>query len=502
MRKTKVKVIEHKGITLMSLVITVIVLLILAGISIQMISGDNGILKKSRESKGLIDEASALEYIKLSIAAARTVDNNIDKANLENELKKYFQQITVEVNGKNDYMIEADGIIYNIDSNGNLTSGYKKEVSEDGVLVSTGDGNVLNGKIYGNSIQNGTPSPDNPIEIQSVGDLVTEGEYKGKYKIPVTVSGKNLFDTQNWYNWLRTFTTEYVTKTTVDGINCIYYRPSYTFNKPYMSGQFKERTRYTIRYRAKGIVGTGVSTGFKFVYTDGTYELSYVGNKNEWDFYTKVSNGKTIDHIEMTYNYGQGCYIDENSIQLEENVTATDYEPYQAPRITNIYLNEPLRTIGDDADYIDLKNKKVVRKISEKIFDGTEEWTNFTNNNLYQVYTKNTNLNGKQYSSVMSNIVPYGVTVNTRLDYTLGAYLVSGGTDVGVQLYGWKQLSVEEWKTWLNTNNVCINYTLATPTEETIDLPEILTHKGTNIVTVDTEIKPSKTEILYYKLDK
>lgn len=44
---------------------------------------------------------------------------------------------------------------------------------------------VINYKIYGNSIQNGTPSTESPVEIQSVGDLVTDttSEYYGKYKI-------------------------------------------------------------------------------------------------------------------------------------------------------------------------------------------------------------------------------------------------------------------------------------------------------------------------------
>ena len=55
---------------------------------------------------------------------------------------------------------------------------------------------VIDCKIYGNSVQNGTPSPDNPVEIQSVGDLVTDeaSEYYGKYDVPVIVHGKNLIN--------------------------------------------------------------------------------------------------------------------------------------------------------------------------------------------------------------------------------------------------------------------------------------------------------------------
>lgn len=51
----------------------------------------------------------------------------------------------------------------------------------------TGD-NLIEYSITGNIVQDGTPTPENPIEIQGVGELVTEGEYLGKYKIPVTIT--------------------------------------------------------------------------------------------------------------------------------------------------------------------------------------------------------------------------------------------------------------------------------------------------------------------------
>ena len=46
-------------------------------------------------------------------------------------------------------------------------------------------------KIFGNSTQNATPSPENPIEILSTGELVTDetDKYYGKYRIPVEISG-------------------------------------------------------------------------------------------------------------------------------------------------------------------------------------------------------------------------------------------------------------------------------------------------------------------------
>ena len=58
MRKT---VRKNQGITLIALVITIIVLLILAGVAIAMLSGENGILRKAAEAKTRTDESQANE---------------------------------------------------------------------------------------------------------------------------------------------------------------------------------------------------------------------------------------------------------------------------------------------------------------------------------------------------------------------------------------------------------------------------------------------------------
>ena len=46
-KSIKTKLEKSKGITLIALVITIIVLLILAGVTIASITGENGILRKS-----------------------------------------------------------------------------------------------------------------------------------------------------------------------------------------------------------------------------------------------------------------------------------------------------------------------------------------------------------------------------------------------------------------------------------------------------------------------
>lgn len=56
---------QEKGITLIALVITIIVLLILAGISISMLSGDNGLLTKTTEARARTIHANVYEQLQL-----------------------------------------------------------------------------------------------------------------------------------------------------------------------------------------------------------------------------------------------------------------------------------------------------------------------------------------------------------------------------------------------------------------------------------------------------
>lgn len=58
---------NQKGITLIALVITIIVLLILAGISIVMLSGENGLLKRATEAGVTTKISDAKEQVGLAI---------------------------------------------------------------------------------------------------------------------------------------------------------------------------------------------------------------------------------------------------------------------------------------------------------------------------------------------------------------------------------------------------------------------------------------------------
>ena len=70
--KNKEKTQETNGITLIALVVTIIVLLILAGISIQMLTGSNGILENSKQANERNSFYSAQEQVKMVYMAVKT----------------------------------------------------------------------------------------------------------------------------------------------------------------------------------------------------------------------------------------------------------------------------------------------------------------------------------------------------------------------------------------------------------------------------------------------
>lgn len=63
---------NQKGITLIALVITIIVLLILAGVSIAMLTGENGILTNAQEAQKQTAAKEAVEKINIALNAIKT----------------------------------------------------------------------------------------------------------------------------------------------------------------------------------------------------------------------------------------------------------------------------------------------------------------------------------------------------------------------------------------------------------------------------------------------
>ncbi len=95
------KIESNKAITLVALVITIIVLLILAGVTINVIIGDNGIISKARDAKNKTENVSIEEEIELAISASKIdfyANDGIITASTLNEYtdKGEFSDVVVE----------------------------------------------------------------------------------------------------------------------------------------------------------------------------------------------------------------------------------------------------------------------------------------------------------------------------------------------------------------------------------------------------------------------
>ena len=113
---------NNYGITLIALVITVIVLLILAGISISMLSGDNSILSRATQAKTKTEYGKAQEALSLAYAEAvgdRYLNNS--SAALEGEVVQKLQNegYTIGTEASGSTQIELSSTSVTLEAGGN-----------------------------------------------------------------------------------------------------------------------------------------------------------------------------------------------------------------------------------------------------------------------------------------------------------------------------------------------------------------------------------------------
>ena len=118
----KNKLINKRGITLIALVITIIVLLILAGISISMVSSQDGILNKATGAKETQEKAIEVEKVKLAVQASMM--NEIGTVNKE-ELNKQLEKLGYDSINNLPADIEINGKKYTITNNGEVIKTLK-----------------------------------------------------------------------------------------------------------------------------------------------------------------------------------------------------------------------------------------------------------------------------------------------------------------------------------------------------------------------------------------
>ena len=130
MKNFKSKIKNMNGITLISLVITIIIMLILAGITISLALGKNGIIQIAKESIQITTKKQEMEYLSLAYNACKLnmLSNNkqsndaIFAENFEKEVCKYKEaKVVTDSDGisldvtfiktKNEYVVNQDATI-------------------------------------------------------------------------------------------------------------------------------------------------------------------------------------------------------------------------------------------------------------------------------------------------------------------------------------------------------------------------------------------------------
>ena len=185
----------EKGITLVALVVTIVVLLILAGVSINAVVGDDGIIKKAKESANLTKESEAKEIINRAIIEFITTE---EYDTLEDFLKTKVSAGTIDSvvnNGdgtlnvsKNGYTVTVENKTNSANGNGGNTGGetQKPEITVNGIKV------VADGQETGTALGEASIAMGKTLYITFI-HSITGGTTTVKPDIPYAVTKNGIY---------------------------------------------------------------------------------------------------------------------------------------------------------------------------------------------------------------------------------------------------------------------------------------------------------------------
>lgn len=339
--------------------------------------------------------------------------------------------------------------------------------------------NTLKGKLdfedgivgYGDTKQEGTPTPDNPQDIEVVTGT-----------IEVVERGINLLQQK-------------LPTTTLSGITCTNNGDgSYTFSgtaSANVNFRIDQSTTdgtdnlntYKAPYTMVASIVTGTPTGKMFL---GGYSDS-----ESWS--TPLCNIGAVRTVTSNIN-NAFCYIRFETgdvanetiypMILDGEYTSSDipnFEPYQTPQTYQLSLGEyEFAKIGNYVDTIeyDVDEDKVYKneKIKKVVYTGasSEDWIKNAYGETYYRYTivqsdiisatntDNTLINA--YSNYFGGTTAYKV-INTHTDNMVG---VISSNRIAISTSDSNLFEVNNFKTWLSTHNTKVYYVLATPTKTEI----------------------------------
>ena len=191
-------------------------------------------------------------------------------------------------------------------------SGLIETLSGSGFVQSTKteDGGMAEVVVYGKSVQDGTPTPDAPVEIQSVENA------------KVKSCGKNLVDIKEALDyWGCTYTEE-------NGIYTITYSGN-AYAKPFIFTNTASIYTLSAIQTSVNVVNEKIS----FAYVDKTGNI--IRNSELYANGASITSRSNVNAIYLDYHStSSGWSRTIENLQVELGNTATNYEPYQAKTTT------------------------------------------------------------------------------------------------------------------------------------------------------------------------
>ena len=336
----------------------------------------------------------------------------------------------------------------NLASKSMVNAGYDT-YSGNSYSGSASDYGIEIGKASGAYEQEGTPTPESPIEPK----FFEPTEFVSH--------SKNLLDNDNIAN---------------------YFDKNYGTYNGYKIKNLKPNTKYIMSTNVpKSEPATlylgGIMTTFNGVFANEPKTVGTNAN-GEIDFYIRTDNssGYKLD------DFVNGKYY----IQLEEGENATPYNDYKGQSTTP--LNITLRALPNGVKDT-YENGVITRRIGVANFDGSgdEAWQFFTSTGVNQFHVTIENMKYDANSiPILCNKFKSILLKNRPNNYNT---IYSGETVFCINIEA--PTDVSGWKTWLQSNPITVWYELAEPYTEQVDLPVIPSYFPFTNAWHDSEVEAS-----------
>lgn len=311
-------------------------------------------------------------------------------------------------------------------------------------LADSDNGKIQDMMLYGKSSQDGTPTPENPVEIKSVVNPA------------IKICGKNLFDSKKF---------PIISNRAIDTNTGAMYES--------LSGNYCATEKYIpFPYSGKKI---SFNASMSLCAYDKDYKFISTVNKNNG----QVPTGTMYVRFDIKTEEK-----DKAQIELSEN--ATTYEPYKEQTIQlPITLNAISVSSGGNvtingqqyvADYVDVERGKLIRMCKEKVFDGTEKWRSESSYMVADMpnFSYVDNNNHKHMTYLLCNKYKVSTTIGDN-DNLIFVRINGDGVVIKDTLH---QSTVDDWKKYLNDNPCIVHCLSAIPEEIDLTTEEIIAFKS------------------------